>query len=178
VDHMGKAGRPHARQQVSKLDKLYERFPALGQHNHRVTSIHNDTYNCVAWVRQEMNEWWEPGFCWPDDLVVSDDEGDLDAYIELFGRWGYDRCPDCEYEPGYLKISLYAQDGEFFHVAKQLRDGTWSSKAGSLHDLKHCNLAALEGSWALQFASPTVFMRRADDDDDPMTLEHGRLLLP
>ncbi len=77
-----------------------------------------------------------------------------------------------------LKIALYAEGGEFFHVAKQMREGTWSSKAGVLHDLKHSDLAAFEGSFALRFAVPVVFMKRPDDGRDPMTLEHGKLLLP
>jgi hypothetical protein len=159
------------------LDDLYARFPALDEHNHRITSQDTDDYNCVAWVERSLHAWWEPGFCWPDDLEVPDD-GDLEAYVELFTRWGYERCPDPAFERGYLKIALYARDQNFFHVAKQLRDGSWSSKAGVLHDLKHSELAALEGSWALEFAIPVIFMRRCDDGLDPMTLEAGGLLLP
>jgi hypothetical protein len=162
---------------VTELDDLYDRFPNLAPENHRITSPHADTYNCVAWVRRDLDEWWEPGFTWPADLPVRED-ADLPAYVELFRRWGYEECDKPDYESGYLKIALYDVDGEFFHVAKQLPDGRWSSKAGVLHDLVHRDLAAFEGSWALRYAQPSVYMRRADDGSDTMTLEKGQLLLP
>jgi hypothetical protein len=161
---------------LTTLQALYDRVPRLDTTNHRITSPPTDRYNCVAWVRQEVDQWWEPGFQWPPDLDVPDEQ-DLDAYIKLFERWGYKRCDSPCYEPGYLKIALYEREGEFFHVAKQLRDATWSSKIGVLHDLKHCDLAILEGSPSLQLATAAVFMRRVDDGMD-FALEEGRLLLP
>ena len=178
MDSVGQAPRVYVDRRVAnyQLDDLYARFPGLDAGNHRITSTDTDDYNCVAWVRRSLDEWWEPGFTWPADITIPDD-GDLEAYIELFRRWGYERCPDAAYEKGSLKIALYANDKDFLHVAKQLNDGTWSSKAGLLHDLKHCDLSAMEGSWALEFASPTVFMKRLDDGLDPMTLEHGHLLV-
>jgi len=162
---------------MSRLERLYEQFPALTPDNHRITSPDDDKYNCVAWVNRDLDGWWEPGFCWPNDLEVSG-AGDLDAYVELFRRWGYEPCDDSAYEPGYLKLGVYAEGGDFLHVAKQLRDGTWSSKAGVLNDFKHSDLGVLEGSWALQFASVVIVMRRADDGGDPMTVECGQLITP
>jgi hypothetical protein len=162
---------------LTKLDDLYDRFPGLRPENHAITSGETDAYNCVSWVRRDLDQWWEAGFQWPADLHVPE-SGDLEAYVELFRRWGYERCDAPALEAGFLKLALYTADGNFVHVAKQLRDGSWSSKAGVLHDLKHRDLGALEGSWAMEYAQPTVFMRQADDRTDPMTLEHGQLLTP
>jgi hypothetical protein len=54
---------------------------------------------------------------------------DVQCYIALFERWGYVPCANADYEPGFLKIAIYALDDSFQHVAKQLRGGGWSSKA-------------------------------------------------
>ncbi len=99
---MGEAPRVYWRG-VSKLDDLYDRLPALTPGNHEITSHPTDGYNCVAWVCRELDEWWEPGFCWFDDIEVSDEGADIDAYVELFRRWGYEPCDDAAYESGYLK---------------------------------------------------------------------------
>ena len=104
----------------------------------------------MAWVDQELDTWFEPGFAWPSDLYVEEGAQDLFAYVEFFRRRGFQLCASPDLEPGFLKIALYAV-GEFFHhVAKQLPSGAWSSKNGRLHDLRHDDLSALEGSGVLR----------------------------
>ena len=93
-----------------------------------------------------------------------DSDNDLDAFIELFTRRGYIPCGSGELEPGYLKIAIYEKDGAFHHVAKQLPDGTWSSKIGEAHDIKHDELTALEDSYVFyDNARASRFMKRDYD---------------
>jgi hypothetical protein len=158
-----------------KREALYAQFSRLDPDNHGITSPPSDEYNCVAWVKRDLRHWWEPGFHWPPDLEPAGDQ-DLEEYIELFRRWGFEICGDGSFENGYLKIAIYAEGGRFHHVAKQVPWETWSSKAGPLHDLWHMSLDLLEGVGVWRFARPSVFMRRAYDGTDPFELEQGRVL--
>jgi hypothetical protein len=112
------------------LDDLYAQLPSLFESEHNVTSEPDDEYNCVAWVSKELQTWYEPGFTWP--VPEPEDERDLCCYVALFESWGFEPCDDADYEQGFLKIALYQDQGIFQHVSMQLRDGTWSSKAGVL----------------------------------------------
>jgi hypothetical protein len=159
------------------LADLRAQYPRLTEGNHRITSPPTGAYNCVAWVNRDTSHWFEPDFTWPDDLYVAEGEPDLDAYVELFRRWGFEECESGDLEAGHLKIAIYATGEYFQHVAKQLPSGAWSSKNGRLHDLRHEGLDALEGSGVLMNARPSVFMRRRDDGD-LMPLEERGFLLP
>jgi hypothetical protein len=110
-------------------------------------------------------------------LYQGDNPHDLDCYVALFETWGFLRCADAQYEEGFLKIALYADNRSFQHVAKQLRDGTWSSKAGRLHDLRHHELEALHPAGIMRNARPTVFMKKHDDGNDPQDLELRGLIV-
>ena len=156
---------------------LRAQFPGLTDSNHRVTSQPTGAYNCVAWVDRDTATWFEPGFNWPEDLLIDEGQPDLDAYQEFFRRKGFENCESPDQETGFLKIALYAVDGFFHHVAKQLASGAWSSKNGRLHDIRHDDLAALEGAGVLANAAPAVFMKRKYDGAD-MPLEETGLLMP
>ena len=65
--------------------------------------------------------------------------------MRLFAREGYSLCEDDALEQGYEKIALYAFVGHFTHVARQLEDGRWSSKLGSLELITHPSLSSLAG---------------------------------
>lgn len=159
------------------LDDLYAQFPSLPGSPHRITSAPTDEYNCVGWVPRELNRWYDPELFWPDDVPKPDSDEDIQCYVALFESWGFEVCKDEHYETGFLKIALYIARGSFQHVAKQLRDGSWSSKAGVLHDFRHCTLDALQPSGIMANAQPSIFMRR-NDDGGPQELEQTGLILP
>jgi hypothetical protein len=159
------------------LDALYVQFPSLHESPHNITSEPTDVYNCVGWVHRELDRWYEPDIYWPDDVPEPAGEDDLDCYVALFETWGFVRCDDADYEEGFLKIAIYADDGSFQHVAKQLRDGTWSSKAGRLHDLRHHALEALHPAGIMRNAHPVVFMKKQDDGSDSQELERRGLMV-
>ncbi|HLL91759.1 MAG TPA: hypothetical protein VK252_02375 [Solirubrobacteraceae bacterium] len=114
---------------------LYAQYPSLLASTHQITSEDNDVYNCAAWVPGDLRHWYEPGFYWPPGVPEPDGDEDIECYIALFETWGYELCDNPRYEAGYLKIAIYERDGQFGHVAKQIRGGGWSSKGGVLHDL-------------------------------------------
>ncbi len=163
---------------MGDLDDLYAQIPKLRAAVHRITSPDSDRYNCVAWVERDLDRWWEPGFYWPFGSPTPRGDEDLDCYVYLFRKLGFEVCESSTLEPGFLKIALYAEDDEFHHVAKQLPSGQWSSKAGTLHDFKHEKLEALEDSGVMKNARPVMFMRRPFSGSDPMALEESGLLLP
>jgi len=57
----------------------------------------------------------------------------------------------------FEKVAIYALDGEPTHAARQLSDGTWTSKLGKDIDITH-TLRALEGSTYGQVAA---YLKRA-----------------
>jgi hypothetical protein len=74
-----------------------------------------------------------------------------------FEALGYEVCADRRVEPGYEKIAIYGLEGEPEHAAKQMPDGSWSSKLGYLNDILHATLEALEGA---DYGSVELLMRR------------------
>jgi hypothetical protein len=162
------------------LDDIYDRLPRLRESVHRVTSPPSDDYNCAGWVVRDLKGYFAPGLFWPEGIPKPEREGDedLEAYLALFRSWGYEECDSPDLEPGLLKIAIYAKDGFFHHVAKQLRSGAWSSKIGQAHDLRHEDLSALDDS-AVFFnsASATIFMQIADDGADALDIEERGYLL-
>jgi hypothetical protein len=162
---------------AAPLEDLYAQFPSLRDSRHRITSSPTDEYNCVAWVPRELDRWYDPELFWPDDIPKPDGDDDLDCYVALFESWGFERCEDERYEDGFLKIAVYTVGQSFQHVAKQLRDGSWSSKGGVLHDFRHCTLDALQPSGIMVNARPSVFMRH-NDDGESQELERTGLILP
>lgn len=113
---------------------------------------------------------------WPAGLPEPSNGDDVHCYIALFESWGFELCGDSDHEPGCLKIALYAIGAKFCHVAKQIRGGDWSSKAGVLHDFRHESLEALYPCGIMQNARPSVYMRRPDDGTDPQYLERTGLI--
>ena len=138
------------------IDDLRELFPNLNARNHRITSPQDPGYNCVAWAAGDSSRWWDhvDGF-WPDDVPQ---DGSVDAYVELFQGLGFESCDNPDPEPGFEKIAVYGDDGQFTHVARFLASGNWTSKLGGLEDIEHNNLESLTES---SYGRPLVFLRRA-----------------
>lgn len=163
---------------LTELEDLFAQFPGLCATPHKITSGPSDEYNCVAWVQNDMDHFWDPDQTWPDQVdPPTDPHDDLDAYLALFRWMGFEECATGELEPGYLKIAVYSATHpglgdprhEFSHVARQLPSGRWSSKGGVCHDFRHDELEPLEGAGALSNAVVTHFMRRRDEGSHPLT---------
>jgi hypothetical protein len=118
------------------------RHPKLKTEGYRITSAHSIRYNCVSWALGENHRWYQAGreryWYWPPGVPR---DGTFESYVALFVREGYAPCESREWEPGYDKIALYADEhGNFKHVAKMKDAETWISKVGSLDDIEHRTL--------------------------------------
>jgi hypothetical protein len=74
---------------------------------------------------------------------------------------GFERCNNGDLEDGYEKIAIYTKGRKFCHVARQVPDGRWESKLGTLDDVIH-GLEAVEGQL---YGAATIFMRRTIAND-------------
>jgi hypothetical protein len=68
--------------------------------------------------------------------------------VMVFATLEYALCDSDNCEAGYEKIAIYgkgSEDDEYEHVARQLADGTWTSKLGPDDDINHPTLDSLAG---------------------------------
>jgi len=139
------------------LTDLEDAFPDLREGEYQITSPATPEYNCIAWAAGEHEVWW-----WPDPQQVAywPPEAPRDVTVEAFVRafeWlGYAICDDAEPEPGYEKIALFTKAGGPTHAAKQLADGSWSSKLGEAEDITH----RLHDIGGVAYGAPAVYLRR------------------
>lgn len=96
-------------------------------------------YNCIAWAAEEDIRWWEPDpmgdYYWPEGVPR---KYTLEAYILAFKALGYELCTNARLEPGFKKIVIYVRsDRRPTHAARQLSDGSWTSKLGECFDVEH-----------------------------------------
>ena len=138
---------------------LERHFPALAHSPYEVTSPAEVDYNCVAWAMGNDSRWW-----WPDDFnqyfwpAEAPRRATLQAFVQTFTRLGFELCADGSAEPGWEKIAIYAKDdGTPTHVARQLPNGSWTSKLGQLEDIEHQDLDQLSGT---HYGRPVRFLRR------------------
>jgi hypothetical protein len=68
----------------------------------------------------------------------------VEAFVAAFRWLGYSVCTSSRREMGFQKVALYTLHGVPKHMARQLRDGTWTSKCGGAEDIVHFTLDALE----------------------------------
>jgi len=73
---------------------------------------------------------------WPGGTTES---MEITSLVEAFQTKGYEECNSDIHEDGYMKVALYWNPctGEWTHAARQLRDGTWTSKMGQSNDIQH-----------------------------------------
>jgi hypothetical protein len=130
-------------------------FPRLTRGNHRATSPPSPDYNCIAWAAGDTGQWWEPGVFWP----VPTPPGDygIGVLILAFQAQGYEACADGELEPGFEKVALFGDAIFYTHAARQLPNGTWTSKLGPAEDIEHDTPVAVAGGIYGEIAQ---FMRR------------------
>src|SRR5216683_5404285 len=111
---------------------LESAFPGLVGTQYQVTSPATPDYNCVAWAAAEDSRWWEPDpfqiYFWPDGVQRN---AALDSYLAAFASLGYEVCADATLEPGFEKVAIYlGSTGQPSHMARQLNNGSWTSKLG------------------------------------------------
>jgi hypothetical protein len=136
--------------------------PRLTDHNHQLTSPCTNKYNCIAWAAGNDRRWWWPdargvGY-WPRGIARG---LTLPAFEAAFATLGYETCVDGSVEDGFEKVAIYARMNglavEITHAARQLSDGRWSSKMGTLEDISH---NAPEDVGGAVYGAPVRFMRR------------------
>jgi len=124
-------------------------------------------YNCIAWAAADMQRgfWWPQGDSyWPFWI---EREVTIPCFVRTFRWLGYRVCDNSRLEFAYEKIALYAIGQEPKHMARQLKDGTWTSKCGGAEDITHFTLDALESYGPIYgpnhraaYGSPVLYMKR------------------
>ena len=72
---------------------------------------------------------------WPPELPTSVTVETFEAFFQIRG---FERCETGEKEEDFEKVALFAtEDGKPQHAARQLRNGTWTSKLGEEGDIEH-----------------------------------------
>lgn len=124
----------------------YRDFPRLESSQHSVTSAVARSHNCIAWAAEQDDSFWWPGRnnygYWPPGVSR---EETLAAFIAAFETLGYVLCDNSLPEAEVQKIAIYSDGTKPTHAARQLADGTWTSKLGQAEDISHQTLDALEG---------------------------------
>jgi len=138
-------------------------FPRLRKkRNWRLCSPRSDTYQCIAWAAcRTDNKWWpvnHPQFYWPPDIprvilpnpwLVPWPPVSVDYFVQGFATLGYAPCTTEDFEFGYQKVAIYANDYGVTHMARQrFFCAGWISKPGELEDIIHEELQDIEGSMA------------------------------
>jgi len=149
---------------------LERSFPGLRGTDYDVTSPATPDYNCIAWAAADSQQWWEPDpfhqYFWPANAPRSQR---AESYLAAFATLGYEVCASSEVEAGFEKIALYAnRDGIPTHMARQLHDGTWTSKLGPSVDIRHPSLESLEGA---QYGRLLTVLRRRRANLRPLPAE-------
>jgi len=123
----------------------FPEFPLLDDANSIRTSEATTQYNCIAWAAGDNTRKWWPhrlGYWPPEALMVET----IAAFNAAFASLGYAPCANGDRERGWQKVALYTDaEGTPTHMARQLEDGTWTSKLGNDIDITHTTVDALHG---------------------------------
>ena len=129
------------------MDELRATFPGLRLPDCAVTSQKDRRYNCIAHAAGDSRRFWDPARSpeayWPKGVPRS---YTLEAYEAAFATLGYKKCGrDNSLQAGIEKIAIFANDNGPQHAARQLENGSWTSKLGVLEDICH-PLLQIEGT--------------------------------
>jgi hypothetical protein len=134
-----------------KVDSWFPRIRGEFEVDNTSTGI----YNCIAWSLGVTNKWINP----PKSLAEAD---------KLNGQYGYKRMSGLNFSltPFTEKVALYAlKDASgritsFTHQARQLPDGSWTSKLGKGPLIRHVNPDALDGNGPDDYGVPVAVYSR------------------
>lgn len=152
---------------MPQLSHLESAFPKLAAAGYFKTSDPTGlpgtpgTFNCIAWAAQDTHHdfWWpEHDGYWPFWIKP---EPKARCFVNTFRWLGYCLCDHSRREFAFDKVALYAihksrqpvsppralddfGEWEPTHMARQLSDGSWTSKCGANEDITHFTLDALE----------------------------------
>ena len=133
-----------------------QQYPNLVIQGYTERSPLNKRYNCIAWAAEDTAHWW-----WPHPqakwLANAPREVTIAAFVTMFEGLGYEACENADLEEGYKKVAIYALAGEPKHAARQLPNGSWTSKIGGNIDIEH-TLQGLEGPF---YGTVVAFMKKA-----------------
>lgn len=142
------------------VDPLLDLFPNLAKGGYARTSPRTNRQNCVAYAAGDDLRWWwplpagVPDVHWPAGAAR---EETLPAFQQAFESLGYAACLDGQFEPGFQKVALFADDqGVPLHAARQHDNGRYRSKLGELEDIEH-DLHDLEG---VEYGRVVLIMKR------------------
>ena len=144
---------------MSEAD-LVRTFPNLSSTHHRITSQYDASYNCIAWAAEDDSLWWWPDafgiYHWPEGVARAET---VDAFIEAYATIGYEVCDNGDLEKSYNKLAIYIKPttGRPSHAARQLDDGTWTSKLGKDIDIIHATTDGLNGQ---EYGHVSTFLKR------------------
>jgi len=165
---MGEVGKAERIDRLIRLPALEQTFDKLAAAGYEKTSNQtgyppNDgAYNCIAWAASDPHHFWwpQPDTDWP---FWSRRVETIPAFVAAFHGLGYMRCRNSRVEFGFEKVALYADGKSPKHMARQLRDGTWTSKCGGAEDITHFTLDALESYGPHpkgHYGCPVLYMKR------------------
>jgi len=123
------------------MTELEQSVPGLK--TFRIIKPNDDVYNCVAWAVEKTDDWcWpRPRHYWPEDLTRTET---LTSFREMFNSLGFEECDNEYHESGIQKVAIFAIQGKPTHAARQMKDGSWTSKIGGGPLIEHL-LREIEG---------------------------------
>lgn len=132
--------------------------PKLSNTNSVPTSDEDEEYNCFAWAAGDVKRWWSPiqRYYWP----IVRRELSLSCFVEAYATLGYSPMKwwDHFLQWNLEKVAIYVnQIGEPAHMARQMRDGKWTSKLGVDIDISHESLSTLEDN---DYGKVAMILRR------------------
>lgn len=143
------------------IAEIEDNFPKLkGGSGYTVESPKTIAYNCLSWALGINWTRYDPsprcaGYYWLPGIKR---EWSKETILQIFEKHGYTVCDNFELEEGYEKIAVYIEGDDFpGHFARQLENGKWASKLGSLNDIEHDSLDSIG---VPDYGVPKIALRR------------------
>ncbi|HYI10425.1 MAG TPA: hypothetical protein VEK57_15300 [Thermoanaerobaculia bacterium] len=136
------------------IQRLFPQLEAF-----EITSPRDGRYNCIAWAAGDTTRWWWPGepqfSFWPAGVRREESIG---SFIEAFATLGFEPSDSGNHHAAFEKVAIFAsRDDVPTHMARQLPDGSWTSKLGGLEDIAHVDVTGVAGS---DYGAVVVFLHR------------------
>lgn len=135
-------------------------WPRLG-HQYEFLGPGSKKYNCIAWSLGITSKW-----VWPGDK--------LEDFDRLYEKSGFRRLQKLDYrqEDGVEKVVLFGRkkDKRVYctHAARQMADGSWTNKLGSMPLIKVPAPELMDGPG---YGSPiAVYVRKKDNRTNNLTV--------